>query len=157
MARCSSCMLPCVPVFPRRVKGSGLFLLYGSIKSGRLLPRPCPPTASLSWTVVKGGKVTRSRTTRKDVPKSLVFTQGVSPRVCFLVRQTFNEVLLFGLLIQNSTSVSATKLRRADGEQLIRRIESQRARGRNSRGCHVTGPPETAEKHTESPGNEAPL
>lgn len=74
-----------------------------------------------------------------------------------MVRQTFNEVLLFGLLIQNSTGVSATKLWRADGEQLIRRIKSQRARGRNSRGCHVIGPPETAEKDTESPGNEASL
>lgn len=82
----------------------------------------------------------------KRCPKVPGLYQGVSPRICFWVRQTFNEVLLFALLIQNSTGVSATKLRRADGEQLIRRIKSQRARGRNSRGCHVTGSPETAEK-----------
>lgn len=80
------------------------------------------------------------------IPKSLVFTQAVSLRICFLVRQTFNEVLLFGLLIQNSTGLSVAALRRADGEQLIRRIKSQRARERNPRGCHVTGSPETVKK-----------
>lgn len=151
MARCFSRTLPCVPIFPRRVTGS-IFLTVGKYEV-------CHPsviqTVFLPGRTLVGKEREGETLNNTDIPKPLVFTPGVVLRIYISVRRSFNEVLLFGLLIQNSTVMSAAKLCRADREPLIRRIKSQRAKERNSRGCHVTGSPETAEKDTGSLGNEA--